>query len=48
MTDIQFGRDVLEAVRLEAAKRHKALVRKLKQEQCPKAAVKQEQERLME
>ena len=41
----QFGRDVLGAVRLEEAKRHKALVRKLKQEQCPKAAVKQEQER---
>ena len=36
----QFGRDVLEAVRLEEAKRHKALVRKLKQEQERYAQVK--------
>ena len=34
-----------EQVRLEEAKRHKALVRQLKQEQCPKADSKKEQGR---
>ena len=41
----QFGKDVLGTVRLEEAKKHKALVRQLKQQQCPKADIKQEQER---
>ena len=38
----QFGKDVLGAVRLEEARKHNALAKQLKEDGCPKAAVKEE------
>ena len=38
----QFGKDVLGAVRLEEARKHSAMAKQLKEEGCPKAAIKEE------
>ena len=38
----QFGKDVLGAVRLEEARKHNALAKQLKEDGCPKAAIKEE------
>ena len=38
----QFGKDVLGAVRLEEARKHSAMARQLKEDGCPKAAIKEE------
>ena len=38
----QFGKDVLGAVRLDEARKHNAMAKQLKEEGCPKAAIKEE------
>ena len=38
----QFGKDVLGAVRLEEARKHNAAAKKLKEDGCPKAEIKEE------
>ncbi len=38
----QFGKDVLGAVRLEEARKHNAQAKQLKEDGCPKAAIKEE------
>ena len=38
----QFGKDVLGAVRLDEARRHNAMAKQLKEDGCPKAAIKEE------
>ena len=38
----QFGKDVLGAVRLEEARKHSAMAKQMKEDGCPKAAIKEE------
>ena len=38
----QFGKDVLGAVRLDEARRHNEMAKQLKEDGCPKAAIKEE------